>query len=101
MPMSRKEAKNWMILDGWIATLLTGYVEEYQIIYIAHAISSKDIWDELKRVHDVSGGGSKGRLAPILGVHDVSGKEDWLLCFRDCLDTSKAMTTPLTGWHQP
>ena len=55
-----------MILDGWIATLLTSYVEEDQVIYITHAISSKDIWDELKRIHDVSGGGSTGRLAPTL-----------------------------------
>ncbi len=63
-PLSaRKQAKNWMILDQWIATLLAGDIEETQQCHIAHLTTSKSIWDELKRIHGVSG---KGRLVAML-----------------------------------
>ena len=49
-----------MILDQWIATLLAGDVEDSQQTHIAHLERAKDIWDELRRIHGVSG---KGQLS--------------------------------------
>ena len=63
VPTSSNERRNWMILDQWIATLLAGDVEDSQQGHIAHLIRSQDIWDELRRIHGVSG---KGRLAIML-----------------------------------
>ena len=63
VPTSETEARNWIILDQWIATLLAGDVEDSQQGHIAHLIRSQDIWDELRRIHGVSG---KGRLAIML-----------------------------------
>ena len=63
VPTSPKEARNWITLDQWIAMLLAGDVEDFQQGYIAHLIRSQDIWDELRRIHGVSG---KGRLATML-----------------------------------
>ena len=45
-PTTSKEARNWMILDQWIATLLAGDVEDSQQTHIAHLGRAKDIWDE-------------------------------------------------------
>lgn len=63
VPTSSNEARNWIILDQWIAMLLAGDVEDSQQGHIAHLIRSQDIWDELRRIHGVSG---KGRLAIML-----------------------------------
>ena len=52
---SIKEARNWVILDRWIAVLLAGHVEDCQQCYISDLKRSKDIWDALRRVHDMSG----------------------------------------------
>lgn len=56
-------ARNWLIADQWIATLLVSHVESSQQTHIADVESSKDIWAALKRVHGLSG---KGRLVPML-----------------------------------
>ena len=63
VPISEIEARNWIILNQWIAILLADDVEDSQQGHIAHLIRSQDIWDELRRIHDVSG---KGRLAIML-----------------------------------
>ena len=62
-PAGGIERRNWMIYDQWVAQHLRGCVEETQHAYINSKRSSKAIWEELKRVHGISG---KERLAFIL-----------------------------------
>ena len=62
-PQTRAEARNWMILDQWIATLLARDTEDSQQGHIASLRRSRSIWNELRRVHGVSG---KGRLCTML-----------------------------------
>ena len=50
-----------MILDGWIASHLFENMKGSQQGYITHLRRSKDIWDELRRVHC-----GRGRLVPML-----------------------------------
>ena len=52
-----------MILNQWIATLLASDVENSQQTHIAHLKRAKDIWNELRRIYNVSG---KGRLTTML-----------------------------------
>ena len=52
---SEKEARNWMLLDGWIATHLFGYMKQSQQGHVNHLTRSKDIWDKLRGVHYGSG----------------------------------------------
>ncbi len=63
LPSTQEEAKNWRIYDSWIASLLTGCVEETQLPHITHLPRSKAKWDELRRVHGISG---KGRILSML-----------------------------------
>ena len=62
-PTTKEEARNWLIYDGWIATLLVGGVEETQQGYITHLKRAKAMWEELRRVHGVSG---RGRLVSMM-----------------------------------
>ena len=48
---SENETRNWIVLDRWIAVLLDGHVGDSQKCYIDHSKWSKDLWDELRRVH--------------------------------------------------
>lgn len=48
---SKKEARNWMLLDGWIAMHLFSYMKPSQQSHINHLTRSKDIWDKLRGVH--------------------------------------------------
>lgn len=57
------ESTNWMVLDSWILHLLASNVEDTQQTHISDLETSKGVWNELRRVHGVSG---KGRLAPML-----------------------------------
>ncbi len=41
LPSTQEEAKNWRIYDSWIASLLTGYVEETQLPHITYLPRSK------------------------------------------------------------
>ena len=63
MPTTETEARNWMILDQWIAFQLASYVEDSQQCHISHLYGAKDIWDEMNQIHRVSG---IGRLVPML-----------------------------------
>ena len=60
---ANNEARNWMILDSWIAVLLNGHIEDSQKRHIAHLERSRDIWNEMKRLHVES---RKGCLSPML-----------------------------------
>lgn len=58
---SENEARNWMLLDGWIATHLFGHMKQSQQSHINHLRRSKDIWDRLRGVHY-----GKGHLVSLL-----------------------------------
>lgn len=59
----RTQAKRWMILNQWIATLIADHMEETQKSHIAHLRTAKAIWDAFSRVHGAS---EKGRLSAML-----------------------------------
>lgn len=59
MPRKMEPARRWAKLDGWITTIMSGYMDEHQKGHIYGKRTSKAQWDALKRIHGVSG---KGRL---------------------------------------
>lgn len=67
LPLPRNDEEpsttNWLIFNSWIINHLSTHVEEHQQTHIASLRTAKAVWDELQRIHGVSG---KGRLAPML-----------------------------------
>ena len=60
-----------MILNAWINDTLSGDVEESQQHYVEQMGTSQETWNELRRIHGVSG---KGKLAPMMQTYHSYAK---------------------------
>ena len=58
-PETRRAATRWRQVNTWIVMVIVNSVEDVQTTHLKHIVGAREAWDELKRLHGVSG---KGRL---------------------------------------
>ena len=58
-PITLRAAKRWRQINDWMVMVIANSVEDVQTTHLKHINSAQEAWEELKRLHGVSG---KGRL---------------------------------------
>ena len=59
IPETMRAARRWIEINTWMVMVIVNSVEDEQKSNLKHIDAAKEAWDELKRLHGVSG---KGRL---------------------------------------